>query len=384
MRRTVSILVLVAALVAAAAPAAALPGDPPPPPLQGLAVGDPPAVTARAWLLYDDTFEFELAGSSEDVELPMASTTKMMTALVAIEQSDPDELVVVSEHAAAVGEAEVGLQPGEVFTIDELVTVMLVRSANDAAVAVAEHVAGSEAAFVDLMNRRADELGLEHTKFANPHGLDAPGHYSSARDLLVIALAGMDHPEFAAAVRMTEHALQDAPDGTGRTAETTNRLLEEGFEGIIGVKTGFTADAGLTFVAASERGDRRLYAVVLGSTGVGGHFTDAAALLDWGFAEFLLVQVFVEGTTYGQYRGTAGVEPLVAEESSRVLLTRSGRNGDVTLEPRFDLETPVMVATLDDTELTSVPLSVTSDRSMPSFADAFGWIGKYWDWLWSG
>ncbi|MFQ5968567.1 MAG: D-alanyl-D-alanine carboxypeptidase family protein, partial [Acidimicrobiia bacterium] len=252
------------------------------------------------------------------------------------------------------------------------------------AVAIAEHVAGSVSGFVDMMNGRGAEMGLESTNFKNPHGLDAPGHHSSARDLLRIALAGMEWPAFATAVATPEYSLPDAPDGAVRVAKTTNALLRDGFDGILGIKTGFTNDAGLTFVAAAERDRRTLYAVVLGSEGPSAHFNDAGALLEWGFSEFRLVELFVEGTTYGQYRGSEGTEPLVAENSSQVLLTRTARRTDVSFEPRFEEETPVMVATLEDTELARVPLSLGSPREMPSLADALAWMGHYWNWLWNG
>ncbi|HEY5578332.1 MAG TPA: D-alanyl-D-alanine carboxypeptidase family protein, partial [Acidimicrobiia bacterium] len=371
-------------LVASPAGAGLLPGDPPPPPLQGLATGDPPPVTAKTWLVYDDTFEFELAEVGADERRAIASTTKMMTALVAIESSEPDDLVVVSEGAAVVGEAEIGLQEGEVFRIEELITVMLIRSANDAAVAVAEHVGGSLDGFVGMMNAKAEEIGLENTHFANPHGLDAPDHYSSARDLLRIALEGMRYPLFASAVATAEYTFPDAPDGTKRTAETTNYLIRDGYQGALGVKTGYTGEAGLTFVAGAERSGRRLYVVVLGSEGLRAHFDDARLLLDWGFNEFRLVQLFVEGAVYGQYRASEGVEPLLAGQSSNVLLTRTTRSAEVVYEPDFDQEDPVMVATLGEQELARVPLTLSSPRPMPSLGDAFGWVTSYWNWLFDG
>ena len=157
------------------------------------AVPDPPEVSAPAWILYDATWDVVLAGEGVDEVRPMASTTKMMTALLAIEHGGLDDEVLVSPNAAAIGEAEIGLEPGERLTLRQLVTALMIRSANDASIAVAEHVAGSEEAFVALMNARAEELGLEETRFANPHGLDAPGHHSSARDLLSLAQPPVGH-----------------------------------------------------------------------------------------------------------------------------------------------------------------------------------------------
>jgi D-alanyl-D-alanine carboxypeptidase (penicillin-binding protein 5/6) len=374
---------LLLAVVVLPAPAAAigLPGDPPPPPLLGLGASDPPEVTAQAWLVYDETFDVELAADEADTERAIASTTKMMTALVALENAALDQPVRVSEQAAAIGESEIGLQPGEVLTLEELVTIMLIRSANDAAMAVAETVGGSVEGFVDMMNARAAELGLEHTRFANPHGLDEPGHYSSARDLLTIARVGMQHPTFAQAVATREFRLPDAPDGSPRVAETTNLLLREGYDGIIGVKTGFTDEAGRTFVVAAEENGRRLYVVVLGSEGSGAHFRDARALLEWGFEEFRLVQVIIEGSIYGRYRARNETLPLVAQQSSEALVGQRAPE-EIVFEPRFDADVPVVVATVDDQELARVRLTAAEPTELPSLGDAFAWVGRYWGWLW--
>ena len=380
--RAVLLALAILAFVVPSAPAyGSLPGDPPQPPLHGLAAGDPPAVTAAAWLVYDDTFGVELGASNADEERAMASTTKMMTALIALESARLDDLVEISDRAAAVGEAEIGLHPGELFTMEQLIAVMLVRSANDAAMAVAEHIGNSVEGFVDLMNERASELDLRHTSFENPHGLDGDNHYSSARDLLQIALAAMKHDAFAAAVLAQEYPLPDDPEGRSRVAETTNHLLTEGYDGVIGVKTGFTGDAGLTFVAAAERDGRRLYAVVLGSTGSGAHFADAQSLLDWGFEEFRLVQVVSEGNVYARYRSRNETSELIAEESSRVLLGNQ-TSGRVSFEPKFQADVPTVVATLEGAELTSVPLAMESPHSLPSIWEAFSWVGRYWAWLW--
>ena len=145
-----------------------------------------PTVDADAYLLVDPATNAVLAQRAPDRELPMASTTKMMTALVTLESADLDDVMTVPPDAA-VGGSTGSLQAGERLTVRELLTALLVASGNDAAVTLAEGVAGSQAAFVRRMNRRAAELGLTETHFANPHGLDAPGHHSSARDLVALA-----------------------------------------------------------------------------------------------------------------------------------------------------------------------------------------------------
>ena len=269
--------------------------------MEGLAVDPPPEVTADAWILYDDTYGVVLASSNADEERAMASTTKIMTAMVAFENSTPDQTVVVSQRAADVGEAEVPLVVGEEIEIGALTTGLLVRSANDAAIAVAEGVAGSVEAFVDLMNAKAEELGLQHTHFANPHGLDQAGHYTSAADLLTMALAAMDLPEFSRAVGAHVYRFPADPTGEFRVVQNTNFLLWD-YEGAIGVKTGYTFQAGRALVGAADRNGRRLYSVVLGSDGASDHFSDTEALLDYGFESFGVVPLIIEGETYGTQR----------------------------------------------------------------------------------
>ena len=253
------------------------------PPDDGLLAPAPPEVTAGAWILYDDTFGHVLAENEPDERRAVASTTKIMTALVVIEKAEPDETVQITSQADLAGESEIGLVPGEPpWMVEDLVAALLLQSANDAAVALAQHVGGSVAGFAGLMNEKAAELGLGNTNFVNPHGLDHPDHYSSARDLLTLTLAAMDDPRLARLVKARSANLPNTPDGDPRVAVNRNELLGA-YPGAIGVKTGYTDNALLTLVAAAERDRRRLYAVVLGSAD---HFGDAAALLDYGFAEF--------------------------------------------------------------------------------------------------
>ncbi|MGH9168206.1 MAG: D-alanyl-D-alanine carboxypeptidase family protein, partial [Acidimicrobiia bacterium] len=239
-RRLVVSLAVLLALVQAAPVRAAQPA---PREAMGLAAALP-EVSASSWILYDQGFDRELGSLNPHERRAIASTTKMMTALVVLERASLGELVTVSEEAAGVGEAEIGLVAGEVLTVGDLLVALLIDSANDAAVALAEHVGGSEEGFVALMNETARRLGLADTHFANPHGLDDPGHYSTARDLLAIALAGMENPTFADLVGTRRAPFPSTPDGGEREALTTNTLLRS-YPGTFGVKTGFTDEAGL-------------------------------------------------------------------------------------------------------------------------------------------
>lgn len=375
--RRLLVAVVALALVVSAAPAAGAGVPATVPPVDGFPVPSPPEVGAETWVLFDDTYGVVLGAEGADVERALASTTKIMTALVALEEGDLDSQVAVSARAAGIGEAEIGLVPGERLPLKALVAALLVRSANDAAVATAEAVGGSVEGFVGMMNDKAEELGLEHTSFANPHGLDAPGHYSSAADLLTLARVAMENPEFAEMVAARKVALRDAPDGTRRVAKTTNGLFER-MDGVIGVKTGFTSRAALVMVAAAERDGRRLYAVVMGSKGRGGHFDDAQALLEYGFESFGVVPVIVAGEPYATLRTSSTEKRLTAAASVEALVHLSGARID---EPRLAVEGDRAVISVDAPEAQSVELDRREPDPLPGVEDAFGWVGRYWEYL---
>ncbi len=346
--------VLSAAALMALSPVAPALGAPlviPVPPREGMPLPDPPHVSARSWIVYDAGAGIVLGSHQPDTQWAMASTTKMMTALLALKYGDPNSIVTVSERAAGIGEAQVGLEPGERFPLALLVEALTIRSGNDAATAVAEHLSGSVEAFVELMNEEAIALGMTNTRFANPHGLDGPDHHSSARDLLILALAVMDYPEYRNMVTTHELPFPDAPDGTERVIRATNRLVEE-YPGAMGIKTGFTNQALLVLAAAAEREGRTLFTVVMGSDGRGGHFEDSETLLDWGFGRF------------GTLATVAGFAPYVPEEPVRLV------EADPALEPEPE---PVVVETIR-----------TSDGDPPDLAAAFGWAGRIFERFQSG
>jgi len=251
-----------------------------PPPSVPVTAGhpEPPQLTAASWVLYDATGDVVLAAGDPDTPRAMASVTKVMTALVVRQHAAIDERVRISETATEAGESEVGLVAGERWTVNDLLYALLVKSANDAAVALAEHVGGSIEGFAALMNEAAAELGLTESAFVNPHGLDAEGHYASAHDLAVMARVLLDDQVLAEMVRTRMVAFRPAPDGSSRVVGNTNLLLGE-YPGITGVKTGFTASAGKVLIAALQTPERLLIAVVMGSED---HFGDSRELLDYG------------------------------------------------------------------------------------------------------
>jgi D-alanyl-D-alanine carboxypeptidase len=243
-----------------------------------------PELRARAAVLADlDTGRilYQFAGGERR---PIASLTKIMTALLVLEEADPTEVVTISERAAGprvAGISGLGLVAGERIRVNELVYALMLQSANDAALALAEHVGGSVEAFVQRMNARAAELGMTRSRFASPNGLEDIG-YATARDLVRLTRTAYRTEGFAEIVATRSHAVRSL-DAEPRIVQNRNVLLWL-YPGAIGVKTGFTSAAGFCVVAAAEREGVRLVAVLLGEPGE--PFSDAAALLSWGFESF--------------------------------------------------------------------------------------------------
>jgi serine-type D-Ala-D-Ala carboxypeptidase (penicillin-binding protein 5/6) len=224
---------------------------------------------------------------------PIASVTKIMTALLVVERADLTDVVTVTEGAASgqvAGISGLGLMAGERIRVDELLYALLLQSANDAAVALAEHVSGSVDAFVDDMNARAEQLGMTRTLFTSPNGLDDTG-YSSAADLVRLTRAAYRSSVFASVVATRFHTVESL-DAEPRIVQNRNVLLWL-YPGAIGVKTGFTSPAGFCLVGAAQRGDERLVAVVLGAPGE--PFSAAATLLNYGFDAFEYRTLLREG-----------------------------------------------------------------------------------------
>jgi D-alanyl-D-alanine carboxypeptidase (penicillin-binding protein 5/6) len=245
----------------------------------------PPPLGARSAILEDLGTGQVLFAKAPDGSRPIASLTKVMTALVVLSRTKPGDTVVVDWTAASQSGSVLGLRVGERITVRELLFALLVQSSNDAAVALAEHVGRTVPGFVAMMNRQAARMKLSHSRFTGPSGLDNGG-LSSARDLATVARAAYQSTLFEQIVRTRFHDVP-APFAPPRHIQNRNVLLWL-YPGAIGVKTGFTTPAGHCLIAAADRGGTRLVAVVLGATGPedGGVFNDGAALLNYGFAAF--------------------------------------------------------------------------------------------------
>jgi serine-type D-Ala-D-Ala carboxypeptidase (penicillin-binding protein 5/6) len=265
--------------VAAAAPAVA-----------GSGVVAPPRVKARAAVLADESTGQVLFERNATAARAMASTTKVMTALLTLERLDERRVVVIGAGPPRVGEESLRLHKGERLTVRQLLLGLLVKSANDAGAALAEAVDGSEAAFVRRMNRKAAALRLAATHYVTPYGLDRPGHQTSARDLGRLWEVAMRRADFRSLVATRAARIPGGPLSLRRFV-TTNQLLGS-YRWTVGGKTGFTNRAGRCLVASASRGGRRLVAVALGSPDA---FADVQALFEYGFSKFVRVRLAQRG-----------------------------------------------------------------------------------------
>ncbi|MFZ5645159.1 MAG: D-alanyl-D-alanine carboxypeptidase family protein [Bacillota bacterium] len=238
------------------------------------------AVSSDAAILMDADTGQVLYAKNPHQKRPIASTTKIMTALVAIECGNLKDVVNVSPRAAAINESTIYLEPGEKLTLEELLYGALLRSGNDACVAIAEHVAGREDTFVGWMNFKAAKLGLKNTLFKNTNGLPNSDHLSTTYDLAVITRSALKNPVFNKVISTKSHVIR-GPVGP-RHLSNTNKMLWS-YEGADGVKTGTTNAAGKCLVSSASRGSRRLIAVVLHSDN---RWADSIRLLDYGFNGF--------------------------------------------------------------------------------------------------
>lgn len=246
--------------------------------------------SAAAAVLCDAESGRLLYAESKDTPLPMASTTKIMTAAVAIEYGDVDAVTTIGAEAVGVEGSSVYLTEGERFTVKELLYALLLESGNDAAVALATAVAGDTDSFVKLMNRKAAELGLVSTVFKNPHGLSAEGHYTTASELAAITAYALRLPLFEEIVSTVSMCLEGEGHAP-RYLVNHNKLLRS-YKGLIGVKTGYTLAAGRCLVTAARRNGMTLIAVTLNDRR---DWEDHTALLDYGFSAFKRVKVCSKG-----------------------------------------------------------------------------------------
>lgn len=292
-----------------------------------------PQVYASAAILVEAVSGMILYAKNEHSRRAPASTTKILTAIVALEKGKPGEVVTVSRRAARIGGSSLWLKAGDRITLAELLQGILLRSGNDGCVALAEHIAGSEGNFVSLMNMKAREIGAFNSNFRNAHGLKAPSHYSTAFDLAQITRYAMNNREFCRLVATKEESIEWYEGEKTRLVRNTNKLLWS-FAGADGVKTGTTNEAGYCLVASATRDGRKFISVVLNSPNRWG---ESARLLEYGFANFTLDLMARADTPLTRVKVTNGWPREVPVYPRRNLMAVIPKGKESLVERKVDI-----------------------------------------------
>lgn len=287
-----------------------------------------------AILIERDTGEILYEENSHET-LPPASMTKMMTLLLIMEAIEEgslllDEKIRVSEHAASMGGSQIFLEPGEEMLADDLLKAIAVASANDASVAMAERIAGSEAAFVKQMNEKVTSLGLENSEFANTSGLPADNHYSTAHDMAVIAKELLKHEAITNYTSIYEDYLRKGTEDEFWLVNT-NRLVKF-YEGVDGLKTGYTNEAKYCLTATAKKDDMRLIAVVMGAETPKERNKIISNMLDFGFSQYQTEQIFIRGakvTELSLTKANKDFVDVITEDAISVLLKKGENSEDI-------------------------------------------------------
>ncbi|EFB75636.1 D-alanyl-D-alanine carboxypeptidase family protein [Subdoligranulum variabile] len=342
-------------------------------------------VPCEAAILVDEDSGTVLYEKNADEQRPIASITKVMTLLLTFQALESRKIslednVPVSEHAYSMGGSQIWLEPGEQMTLNDMLKAICVSSANDAAVAVAEFVGGSEPAFVQMMNETAAQLGMTSTHFENACGLDQEGHLSSARDVAIMSREMLLHHT---EVRDYCSIWTDTLRNGATQLVNTNKLLKS-YNGITGLKTGTTSKAGVCISASAERNGLRLIAVVLGSASGKERFQAATALLDYGFANFENITAELPDDapqTIPVTRGTADAVALEYDTPQKCLVPKGqGENLRIEVELPQTLQAPVkagsQVGTVHwmdgEAELQTFTITAAQDVEALSFGYCFG------------
>lgn len=263
-------------------------------------------VNSLSAVLIDATNGRVLWGKNEETPMAMASTTKIMTAIIALENADLKSEVTVSKRAASAPEVKMGLKTGEKIRLEDLMFALMLQSSNDAAIAIAEHIGGTVENFCEMMTNKAKEIGAKDTLFVTPNGLDAGDHHSTAYDMAIIAKYALENEEFVKLIG-TKEVTTPVSGGNYKSYHITNknRLLNE-YEGATGVKTGFTNKAGHCFVGSAKRDGVELVSVVLasgwGSKGKEQKWTDTKTILNYGFSNYSNEKIINQGETAGKIK----------------------------------------------------------------------------------
>lgn len=336
---------------------------------------------AKAALLMDGENGRVLFGKNERKTMPMASTTKIMTCIIALEYGNLEDEVTISAYAASMPKVHLGVREGETYYLKDLLYSLMLESHNDVAVAIAEHIGGSVEGFSKMMNQKARDLGAYDTNFVTPNGLDADGHYTTAVDLANIARYGISLPEFLEITNTASYSFQTVDKSRSFQVSNKNAFLNQ-MEGAIGVKTGFTGGAGYCFVGAVKSGDKTFISVVLAS-GWPPHRTykwsDTKELMQYGLSNYEETEVLSEKYELADIPVVNGIncetESVEIRTSQSLLLSKSER---VEIEENLpkELEAPIkkgaivgqLVIKIDGEEYRSVPVFATKSVDRISFS----------------
>lgn len=310
-------------------------------PAEGTALDIP----AKSGLLLDVTTGTILYEKNAHEAMPPASITKIMTMLLVMEAIEKKsitmaDMVTCSEHAASMGGTQIWLKENEQMSVHDLLKATAVASANDAAMALAEYVGGSEEGFVAMMNHKAEELGMEDTVFHNPTGLDADGHLSSAYDVALMSRELLKHEGITEFTSIWMDSLRD-----GKTELVNTNKLVRFYQGCTGLKTGTTDGAGSCVSVSATRENMSLVSVVMGCATSKERFTSARKLLDYGFGSYVMVETGASSQNLAPVKVIGGVDPEIEVEceAAGMLIVRKGQESAVTEEVTLapDVEAPV-------------------------------------------
>ncbi|MTI84125.1 MAG: D-alanyl-D-alanine carboxypeptidase [Firmicutes bacterium] len=328
----------------------------------------PIETTAESAVLMDYVSGHILFSKEPDLELPMASVTKLMTLLLAVEAVDEGKLdlsdtIVTSEYAASMGGSQVYLEPGEEMSVEEMLISIAVGSANDCSVAMAEHIGGSEENFVKMMNKKVKDMGLNHTHFSNTTGLPIENHYTSAHDMAFILKENLKYPLFKKLSSIYEYDLR----GGEFKLWSTNKLLKW-YEGADAGKTGWTNDAKYCLASSAKKEGMRLIAVVLGTPEPRSHFRECIKLFNYGFSQYQMVKLQDAGArvkTVDVNKGTVEKLGLVTSKEAGVVVPKGQDEGfrgvvkapdEITAPVKKGQSIGSYVIMKDGREITKVPL----------------------------
>lgn len=298
------------------------------------------APNGKSAILVDNLSGKVLYEKNADEKLAPASMTKLASMLMVMEAIDDGNLkfedkVTISEEAANMGGSQVFLQAGEVYTVYDLLKSVAIASGNDAVVALAEKIGGSQSGFIDMLNKRLKEIGATNTNFVNAHGLDAEGHYSTARDMSIIARELLKHPKILEFTSIYEEYLEKN-DGSRIWLVNTNKLVRF-YDGVDGLKTGFTGTAGYCLTATASKNNFRLISVVMGEDTSENRSSDTVKMLNYGFNTFKINIIKTKGESLGKVRVERGKQ----DNANIVLLndaTEILKNTDPVTEYKFNLK----------------------------------------------